>query len=163
MVVNFKPDDNYRVDGVVTSVEPSRSFGSFTLIKNILEELDDNYELTEDTAGKIIYESDLFYRLSWREYSDIAYLDNWRLIYKLVANGLFRDIRLIAPVKNISQMSKNHTGLIKRKTIATTDIYNPIKVDNEGLFLLPPNTLGEFPPPTAINPITPGNRQASRQ
>jgi hypothetical protein len=154
--------DNYRVDGVVTSVEPRRRRGSFTIIKNIIEELDDNYELTEDTTGKIIYKSDLFYRLAWREYSDIAYLDNWELIYKLLANGLFRDIRLIAPVKNTSQMSKNHTGLIRRKTTASSDIYDPIKADNNGLFLLPPNTLGVFPTPTGANPVGPVTRRNSR-
>ena len=159
---NLAFTDNYRVNGTVTSVEPRRRVGSFTILKNIIEELDDNYELTEDVAGKLIYESDLLYRFSWKEYSDIAYLNNWSLIYKLVANGLFRDIRVIPPIRNTSQMSINHTGLIRRKTTASSDTYAPIKVDNNGLFLLPPNTSGVFPTPTGVNPVTSAARRNSR-
>jgi len=154
---------NYRVDRIETSVEPSRSMGSFTLIKNIIEELDNNYYLTTDSLGKIIYKTDLFYRLSWKEYSDIVYLNNWNLIYKLVANGLFNDVRLIAPVKNSSEMSINETGLVKRKAAASSDVFNIIKANNNGLFLIPPNTVGEFPAPVPFNPVPLGEFRQSRR
>jgi len=138
----FVPPSEYDVD---------REKTGFRVIREIINELDTNYELSINGVGKTLTEFDAFSRLTLKQYNILSRLENFDEIDKAVSNGFVNDVKLIPPIENAdTRIVINKTQLVQRKSTAGTDTFKPIKSTNDGRDIISPDEkgVGGFGPST---------------
>jgi hypothetical protein len=120
-----------------------RSKTGFRLLREIINELDTNYELSINGVGKTLTEFDAFSRLNLKQFNILSRLENFNEISKAIANGLINEVKLIPPIENSdNRIVVNKTQLVQRKTTAGVDSFKPIKATNDGRSIVSPNEKG---------------------
>ena len=138
----FVPPSEYDVD---------REKTGFRVIREIINELDTNYELSINGVGKTLTEFDAFSRLTLKQFNVLSRLENFDEINKAVSNGFVNDVKLIPPIENAdTRIVINKTQLVQRKSTAGTDTFKPIKSTNDGRGIISPDEkgVGGFGPST---------------
>lgn len=120
---------------------PKRKKTGFRIIKEIIEELDNNYLLGLNGIGKSVTVFDVVSRLSLAQYANFTKRENFNTLFKLIKNGLVNDVKLVSPTKNSNDnLGKYKTQLIKRKVVAEPDTFTPIKQTADSYYITPPTT-----------------------
>jgi hypothetical protein len=142
----------YIKDGQYMSAQdytPSRRKTGLRLVKEIVEELDDNYYLDLNGRGKIVTEFDVFSRMTLDEYIQTVKLERFDVTNNLIKNGKFRDVKVTAPLnKSSGLLSYDKSLLYRRKAGATEDTFTPIKSTNDHQTVSPPTEDG----PASLGP-----------
>ena len=128
---------------------PSRKKTGFRLLREIINELDTNYELSINGIGKSLTEFDVFSRLNLEQFNKLSRLENFDIIKKAVQNGLINEVKLIPPISRADKrISFNKTQLVQRKTTALPDTFRQVKATNNGLTIVSPDEdgVGGFTP-----------------
>lgn len=137
----------YRREGQYVSASQyptNRQKTGFRLVKEIVSELDTNYELSINGVGKTLTEFDVFSRLNLKQFSILSVLENFNEISKSVRNGLINDVKLIPPVSRAdNRLVINKTQLVQRKTTAGEDTFKQVKATNDGQNIISPNEEGK--------------------
>ena len=121
----------------------NRSKTGFRLLREIINELDTNYELSFNGIGKTLTEFDAFSRLNLKQFNILSRLENFNEINRAISNGLINEVKLIPPIENAdNRIVINKTQLVQRKTTAGADTFQPIKATNDGLNIISPNEDG---------------------
>lgn len=122
---------------------PSRQKTGFRLLREIINELDTNYELSINGIGKSLTEFDVFSRLTLNQFNKLSRLENFNTIKKAVQNGLINEVKIIPPISKADRrISFNKTQLVQRKSTATVDTFTPIKATNTGVNIVSPDETG---------------------
>ena len=122
---------------------PKRKKTGFRLIREIINELDTNYELSINGIGKSLTEFDVFSRLTLEQFNKLSRLESFNTIKKAIQNGLINNVKIIPPVSRADKrISFNKTQLVQRKTTALPDTFRQIKATNTGLTIVSPNEDG---------------------
>ena len=136
----------YRKRGELKSTAeyiPSRQKTGFRLLREIINELDTNYELSINGIGKSLTEFDVFSRLTLNEFNKLSRLENFNTIKKAVQNGLINEVKIIPPISKADRrISFNKTQLVQRKSTATVDTFIAIKATNTGVNIVSPDEKG---------------------
>tara|TARA_R100000951_G_scaffold65649_2_gene55386 strand:- start:1767 stop:5249 length:3483 start_codon:yes stop_codon:yes gene_type:complete len=134
--------------------KPSRVKTGYRLLKEIIENLDQNYLLGLNGVGKTLTEFDVLSRFNLKQYNSLSKLDGFSNIRKTVFNGMFSDVKVVPATKNSdSKLASKKTQLIKRKSTATApDAFPEQKSTNTGNSITPPTvedppTLTPYQPP----------------
>ena len=134
----------YKEEGVEKPAEsftPNRKKTGFRIIKEVINELDTNYLLGLNGIGKSVTIFDVVSRLSLSQYANFTKKENFSTLFKLIKNGLFNDVKLIAPVKNSNDnLGKYKTQLVRKKAAAAEDTFTPIKLTADQYYITPPTT-----------------------
>ena len=137
----------YRKQGKYLSASEyptNRQKTGFRLVKEIVSELDTNYELSINGVGKTLTEFDVFSRLNLKQFSVLSILENFNEISKSVRNGLINDVKLIPPVSRAdNRLVINKTQLVQRKTTAGVDTFKQVKATNDGQSIISPDEEGK--------------------
>jgi hypothetical protein len=133
----------YKEEGRIkpaASTSPSRKKTGFRVMKEVIEELDNNYLLGRNGIGKSVTIFDVVSRLSLSQYTNFTKRENFSTLFKLIKNGLINDVKVIAPVANSNDnMGRYKTQLIKRKSTAPAeDVFAPIKQTADSYYINPP-------------------------
>tara|TARA_R100000951_G_scaffold80619_1_gene68417 strand:- start:104 stop:3079 length:2976 start_codon:yes stop_codon:yes gene_type:complete len=121
-----------------------RAKTGFRVVREIVKELDNNYELSVNGVGKTLTEFDVFSRLNLKQFNVLSILENFDQIYKSIRNGLINQVKLIPPVgKADNRIVVNKTQLIQRKTTAGVDTFKQIKATNDGQNIISPDESGK--------------------
>jgi hypothetical protein len=132
----------YRVDDSIGSAvekKPVRNKTSFRLVKEIIEELDDNYIVELNGIGKSVTTFDVFSRLNLKQFYSLLRLENFNIIFNKLSNGIIRDVKIASPIKNSNnQLSDYNTQLLKRKSSALPDTFTSIKKTSDNYYITPP-------------------------
>lgn len=122
---------------------PNRNKTGLRVIKEIINELDDNYYLGLNGLGKTLTEFDVFSRMSQKQFSKLTKTENFNLIKDSINKGLIRGVKIIRPIGNSnSQLSFTKSQLYRRKASAPTDNYLPKKATQEQVIITPPTEEG---------------------
>jgi len=122
----------------------SRNKSGFRLIREIVNELDTNYELSINGVGKTLTEFDVFSRLNLRQFNILSRLENFSEISRAVTNGLVNEVKLIPPIsRSDNRIVINKTQLVQRKKAAGADTFKQIKATNDGQNIVSPDTDGK--------------------
>ncbi len=119
------------------------------IVREIINELDTNYELSINGIGKSLTEFDVFSRLTVKQFNKLSRLESFDTIKKAVQNGLINDVKIIPPVsKADNRISFKKTQLVQRKKAAGVDSFKQIKATNTGQNIVSPDTdgVGGFTP-----------------
>ena len=87
----------YRQQGQLTSSAEytvNRPRTGFRLLREIIRELDNNYELSINGVGKTLTEFDVFSRLNLRQFNILSRTENFGEINRAVRNGLINNVKL---------------------------------------------------------------------
>ena len=137
----------YRKQGKLMSssdYDVDRSKTGFRLLREIVNELDTNYELSINGVGKTLTEFDVFSRLNLRQFNILSRLENFNEINRAVRNGLVNEVKLIPPIsKSDNRIVINKTQLVQRKSTAGADTFKQIKSTNDGQNIVSPNEDGK--------------------
>ena len=128
---------------------PPREKAPIRVVREIINELDTNYELSINGIGKSLTEFDVFSRLTVKQFNKLSRLENFKTIRNAVKNGLVNNVKIIPPIsKADNRISFKKTQLVQRKTTAGADTYNQIKATNIGENIVNPdeNGVGGFTP-----------------
>jgi len=142
----------YSVGGKLVGTDeytPNRNKSAIRILKEIITELDTNYELSLNGIGKSLTEFDVFSRLTGKQFNKLFKLENFSTIKRAIQRGLIKDVKLIPPVSRAdSRIAFNKTQLVQRKTTAGEDTFKQIKATNTGLNITNPdeNGVGGFTP-----------------
>lgn len=142
----------YSVGGKLVGTDeytPNRNKSAIRIVKEIITELDTNYELSLNGIGKSLTEFDVFSRLTGKQFNKLFKLENFGTIKRAIQRGLIKDVKLIPPVSRAdSRIAFNKTQLVQRKTTAGEDTFKQIKATNTGLNITNPdeNGVGGFTP-----------------
>jgi hypothetical protein len=149
-------DDAYRVRtkyGSAESMAPSRKKTSLRLVKEIIEELNNNYIIAWDSLGRTLTKFDVFSRLTMRQYNTFKKLENYRLVFSKIRNGLIKDVRIFDPINRADRrISVEKTQLQQRRSGAGSDTFPVIKAMESGFRIVPPTKSGA-PSFAPIDPI----------
>jgi hypothetical protein len=136
----------YRQKGQLTSSAEytvNRPRTGFRLLREIIRELDTNYELSINGVGKTLTEFDVFSRLNLRQFNILSRTENFGEINRAVRNGLINNVKLIPPVsRSDNRIVINKTQLVQRKSTAGTDTFKQIKATNDGQNIVSPDEEG---------------------
>ena len=136
----FKKDDRFVS---ASEYDIDRSKTGFRLLREIINELDTNYELSINGVGKTLTEFDTFSRLNLKQFNILSRLENFNEINKAISNGLINKVKLIPPIENAdNRIVINKTQLVQRKRAAGDDTFKPIKATNDGRSIISPNKNG---------------------
>lgn len=148
----INPDDTifktgFRKDGRLVSASEygiDRTKTGFRLLREIINELDTNYELSINGVGKTLTEFDAFSRLNLKQFNILSRLENFKEINRAISNGLINDVKLIPPIENAdNRILIKKTQLVQRKTTAGVDTFKPIKATGDGVTIVSPDEKGE--------------------
>jgi len=128
------------VEGAAEDFPFVRKKTTYRLIKEIIEELNDNYVLDREGLGLAITTFDVISRLGMTEFNKFTALENSKLIFPLVRDGLFNDVHVFPPVKDTGLHRDLNTRIVQRRAGASADKFLPIKAMSDGLFIDPPTT-----------------------
>ena len=130
----------YRVnDKVTVGTSVSRTRSTFSLVRRILEDIDDTYVVDTQGTGKGVYYFDLFSRMTLTEFNKFKYLSNYSMILPRFANGAVNNLRLLYPVTGAGSMSLSLTGL-KKQRIGKESKFPVINTTNDDRLIVPPTT-----------------------
>ena len=113
---------------------------TYRLIKEIIEELNNNYVLDREGLGLGITTFDVISRLGMTEFNKFTAFENSKLIFPLVREGLFNGVRVFPPVKDTGLHRNQNTRIVQRRAGASADKFLPIKSMADGFFIDPPTT-----------------------
>ena len=153
-------DDAYRVRtkyGSAENMATSRTKTSLRLVKEIIEELNNNYIIAWDALGRTLTKFDVFSRLTMRQYNKFRKLENYKLVFSKIRNGLVENVRVFDPINRADRrISVEKTQLQQRKADAGEDTFPVIKAMESGFRIVPPTTTGapSFAPVDPV-PTTP--------
>lgn len=159
-IMKIHPSDviyqqTYVKDGQFMSAQeftPSRKKTGLRLVKEIIEELDDNYYLDLNGRGKIVTEFDVFSRMNLQQYTRTSKLENFDAIKTLIKNGKFRDVKVTNPLNKASGLlSYNKSLLYRKKSDSLEDTFTPIKSTNDHQTVNPPTE--DEPPSIGPSPL----------
>lgn len=142
----------YNVGGSLVGTDeykPNRDKTPIRIVRDIINELDTNYELSINGIGKSLTEFDVFSRLTLKQFNKLSRLESFDIIKRAVQNGLVNDVKLIPPIsKADTRISFNKTQLVQRKKAAGADTFKQIKATNTGQNIVSPDTdgVGGFAP-----------------
>lgn len=148
----INPDDTifktgFRKDDKLVSASEydiDRTKTGFRLLREIINELDTNYELSINGVGKTLTEFDAFSRLNLKQFNILSRLENFSEINRAVSNGLINEVKLIPPIENAdNRIVIKKTQLVQRKTTAGVDTFKPIKATGDGVTIISPDEKGE--------------------
>jgi len=134
--------------------QPTLSKTTFRVIKEIIENLSDNYVLEREGIGYILNKSDVFFRLAGEEYNKGMILENFVYLLPKIEDGLIKNIKLVQPTRNSGPNPL--TRIMARKTTFTEDKFPPIRSLNTKGFLVPPYEYVLPPATTKFNSSTLG-------
>ena len=129
--------------GVVGAAEDFpfvRKKTTYRLIKEIIEELNSNYVLDREGLGLGITTFDVISRLGMTEFNKFTALENSKLIFPLIRDGLFNGVRVFPPVKDTGLHRNLNTRIVQRRATASADKFLPIKSMTDGFFIDPPTS-----------------------
>lgn len=126
------------VRGSVSDFNFTRKKTSFRLIREILQELNNNYVLDREGTGLGVNTFDVISRLALTEFNKFTAMENSRLLFPLIRNGLVDNIKVYAPIKNSGTHSDKLTRLIQRRATATTDKFIGMKSMEDNQYIIPP-------------------------
>ena len=129
--------------GVTGSVEDFsfiRKKTTFRLMREILQELNSNYVLDREGTGVGINTFDLISRLGVTEFNKFTALENSKLLFPLIREGLIDNIKVYPPVKRTGVQTQTKTRIIQRRKTATPDKFISIKSTEAGEYIIPPDT-----------------------
>jgi hypothetical protein len=145
--------------GTAKEFTPVRHRTGIRLVKEIIEELDDNYNIDIDGLGKTLTYFDVISRLRMIQFNKYLRLENFTLLDGLVRNGLINGIKVFPAVKDASnQLSIRKTQLLSRKASAVAaDSFSPVKMMDTGFSLKPPAKVAgaAFEPAPPRQPVNP--------
>ena len=142
----------YSVGGKLVGTDeytPNRDKTPIRIVREIINELDTNYELSLNGIGKSLTEFDVFSRLTVKQFNKLSRLESFDLIKRSIQNGLINNVKLIPPVsKADNRISFKKTQLVQRKKAAGEDTFKQIKATNIGENIVSPDTdgVGGFTP-----------------
>jgi len=131
---------------------PSRKKTGVRLLKEIITELDTNYELGLNGIGKSLTEFDVYSRLTLPQFNVLSRTESFDTIQNSVRNGLIANVKMIPPIRRADKrVSFQKTQLVQRKVgVPSTDTFVSIKGTNNGQTIIPPTTTSE----ATFGPIT---------
>jgi hypothetical protein len=145
--------------GTAKEFTPVRHRTGIRLVKEIIEELDNNYNIDIDGLGKTLTYFDVISRLRMIQFNKYLRLENFTLLDGLVRNGLINGIKVFPAVKDASnQLSIRKTQLLSRKASAVAaDSFSPVKMMDTGFSLKPPAKVAgaAFEPAPPRQPVNP--------
>jgi hypothetical protein len=137
----------YRDRGVFKSTSEythKRPKTSFRLLKEIITELDTNYELSINGIGKSLTEFDVYSRLNLEQFNKLSRLENFNSIKASIQNGLINNVKVVPAISRADKrISFRGTQLVQRKRGAGADTFRSIKRTNTGETIVPPDTEGQ--------------------
>ncbi len=137
----------YRDGGALKSSSEythNRQKTSFRLLKEIITELDTNYELSINGIGKSLTEFDVYSRLNLQQFNKLSRIENFNTIKDSLQNGFINNVKVIPPISRAnSRISFKGTQLVQRKRGAGADTFRSIKSTNTGEMIVPPDTEGQ--------------------
>ena len=121
-----------------------RTKSGFRLLREIINELDTNYELSINGVGKTLTEFDVFSRLNLKQFNLLSRVENFNEINNSIRNGLVNEVKLIPPVsRSDNRIVINKTQLVQRKSTAGADTFKQIKSTNDGQNIVSPDEDGK--------------------
>lgn len=148
----FNPNNNFydnkyvRVENnevVESSAKDSvvvRKKTGFRLMKEILEELKNNYVIDDEGSTKGVNAFDLVSRLSLTEFNKLSALENLETIVQRVKEGVFSDIKIFPSLARAGLQAARKTRLVQRRAGAAEDNFPSVKAKNDGEYVVPPTT-----------------------
>ena len=137
----------YRDGGALKSSSEythNRQKTSFRLLKEIITELDTNYELSINGIGKSLTEFDVYSRLNLQQFNKLSRIENFNTIKDSLQKGFINNVKVIPPISRAdSRISFRGTQLVQRKRGAGPDTFRAIKSTNTGEMIVPPDTEGQ--------------------
>mgnify|MGYP006397800901 FL=1 len=139
------------VRGSVQEFNFIRKKTTFRLMREILQELNANYVLDREGIGLGVNTFDLISRLGVTEFNKFTALENSRLLFPLIREGLVDNIKVYAPVKRAGTNLGRETRIIQRRASATPDKFIAIKAMADHEYIIPPT---EVPYSSTFGAIT---------
>jgi tRNA/tmRNA/rRNA uracil-C5-methylase (TrmA/RlmC/RlmD family) len=118
-----------RNNNIISSKEitPARKKTGLRVLKEIIEEIDSNYYLNLDGAGKTLTEHEVYGRMKLNEYNTVSRIENFKEIRKKLREGLVNGVKVIPTINRASQkVTLTATTTTQPKEFSATITIRPL-------------------------------------
>jgi hypothetical protein len=134
-----RKDENLNtVYSSATESKPRRRKTTFRIMKEILDEFNNNYVIDDEGSEIGVNSFDVVSRLSMTEFNQFMTLENAQVILGRLKEGVFNGIRIYPAVARSGAQAGKKTRLVQRRARATADRFPSIRQKNNGEYIQPP-------------------------